>query len=109
GSSPSATPNGRPSGRWPQRPGAERWPQRPGAEKDGLSGQERKDGLSGPSTELIVTAGRYTGDARQRHLTRGCQVSTSVVETGEASRGLRSHVKEPEPNTNADDNVALAA
>src|SRR2546425_428811 len=56
--------------------------------KDGLSGQERKDGLSGPSTELIVTAGRYTGDARQRHLTRGCQVSTSVVETGEASRGL---------------------
>jgi hypothetical protein len=39
----------------------------------------------------------------------GEKVSTSVVDSSEASRGLRSHVKEPEPTTNADDNVALAA
>jgi hypothetical protein len=32
-----------------------------------------------------------------------------VVEAGEASRGLRSHVKEPEPITNAKPNLALAA
>ena len=40
---------------------------------------------------------------------RGCQVSTLVVNVGEASRGLRIHVKESEPTTNANDNVALAA
>jgi hypothetical protein len=36
-------------------------------------------------------------------------VSTLVVEVGEASRGLRNHVKEPEPKTNAEPQLALAA
>jgi len=32
-----------------------------------------------------------------------------VVNVREASRGLRSHVKEPEPKTNAEPKLALAA
>jgi len=36
-------------------------------------------------------------------------VSTLVVEVGEASRGLRSHVKEPEHKTDAEPQLALAA
>ena len=36
-------------------------------------------------------------------------VSTKVVEVKEASRGLRNHVKEPEPKTNAEPQLALAA
>ncbi len=36
-------------------------------------------------------------------------VSTLVVEVGEASRGLRNHVKEPEPKTNAEPQLAFAA
>jgi hypothetical protein len=31
------------------------------------------------------------------------------VDAGEASRGLRSHVKEPETNTNAKPSLAIAA
>jgi len=36
-------------------------------------------------------------------------VSTLVVEVGEASRGLRSHVKEPEQKINAEPQLAFAA
>jgi hypothetical protein len=36
-------------------------------------------------------------------------VSTLVVDVGEASRGLRNHVKEPETTTNAEPKLALAA
>jgi len=36
-------------------------------------------------------------------------VSTTDVEVKEASRGLRSHVKEPEQITNAKPQLALAA
>jgi hypothetical protein len=36
-------------------------------------------------------------------------VSTSGDEVGEASRGFRSHVKEPEQKTNAKPHLALAA
>ena len=36
-------------------------------------------------------------------------VSTLVVDVREASRGLRIHVKEPEPKTNAEPQLALAA
>jgi hypothetical protein len=36
-------------------------------------------------------------------------VSTSGDEVEEASRGLRSHVKEPEKTTNAKPHLALAA
>jgi hypothetical protein len=36
-------------------------------------------------------------------------VSTPVVDIGEASRGLRNHVKEPEPKINAEPQLALAA
>jgi hypothetical protein len=35
--------------------------------------------------------------------------STSVFDAEEASRGLRIHVKEPEPTTNAEPKLALAA
>jgi hypothetical protein len=36
-------------------------------------------------------------------------VSTLVVDAGEASRGSRSHVKEPGKKTNAESQLALAA
>jgi hypothetical protein len=36
-------------------------------------------------------------------------VSTLVMEMGEASRGFRIHVKEPEQNTNAESPALLAA
>ena len=39
----------------------------------------------------------------------GEMVSTLGVEASEASRGLRILVKEPETNTSAEDNFALAA
>ena len=39
----------------------------------------------------------------------GDVVSTLSVEVSEASRGLRILVKEPETNTSAEDNFALAA
>jgi hypothetical protein len=39
----------------------------------------------------------------------GDLVSILVVDIGEASRGLRNHVKEPEPKTNAEPQLALAA
>ena len=61
-----------------------------------------------------VPSRRYTGRCRvtrtTRHLTWGCVASISWIEAGEASRRRRIVVKEPAPNTTAEDNdLALAA
>ena len=40
---------------------------------------------------------------------RACGLARTVVEAGEASRGLRIHDKEPEHKTNAEPELAFAA
>ena len=58
--------------------------------------------------DALLTTPRTGLDYDQRSK-RGCLVSTLVVNVGEASRGLRIHVKESETKTNANKSFALAA
>jgi hypothetical protein len=55
-----------------------------------------------PLSTTIVSPAMYQSHSVRPH-------STLVVDAGEASRGLRSHVKEPETNTNAKPSLAIAA